>query len=238
MLSIDKTVEVLDALRYCNKHIIGIANDRVKHFYKIKHGMLAHMYRKPKSISGYRVKLNSIEIQLFGQHETKLFSISVTNDTCSTYTFHVPMSNKNIRAFDPDYFFRWNATSVIDELPKFPYESDGKELGDEETWMKYYSMLKVIAYSWDVINASEEKLTKLTKHPEKWKENWPSFVREFNKRFRDKYTLENDPDNPRKCKIIHCETGRCILHMWKFRAMKTNGYREYMTNLDRSIKWH
>lgn len=43
MLSEIKTVEVLDALRYCNKYMIGIDNDRVKHFYKIKHGMLAHL---------------------------------------------------------------------------------------------------------------------------------------------------------------------------------------------------
>lgn len=238
MLSEIKTVEVLDALRYCNKYMVGIDNDRVKHFYKIKHGMLAHMYRKPKSISGYHVKLDSIEIQHLGRQEVKLFSICVTNDTYRTYTFHVPMSNKNIKAFDPDYFFRWGSKSVIDELPTFPYESDGKEPGDVETWMKYYTMLKVIAYSWDVINASEEKLTKLTKHPEKWKENWPSFVKEFNKRFRNKYIIENDPDNERKCKIIHLGTGRCILHMWKFKAMKSNGYREYMTNIDRYIKWH
>lgn len=238
MLSETKTVEVLDALRYCNKYMLGIDNDRVKHFYKIKHGMLARMYRKPKSISGYRVKLDSIEIQHLGRQEVKLFSICVSNDTYRTYTFHVPMSNKNIRAFDPDYFFRWGSKSVIDELPTFPYESDGKEPGDPETWMKCYTMLKVIAYSWNVINASEEEMIKLTRYPQKWKENWTSFVKEFNKRFKNQYIIRESETDKRKCEIVRCHDDRVMYDIFKFKMMKGQAYINYMNRINKNIKWH
>lgn len=94
MLSIDKTIEILDALQYCNKHIIGIEKNYVSHFYKIKHSILAHIYKKPHIVEGHILKIEGIELQ----DECKLISILVENQF-SHYQFHIPICKKTCKQF-------------------------------------------------------------------------------------------------------------------------------------------
>lgn len=237
MLNLEKTTRLFDALQYCNKHIVGIEKDYVRHFYKIKHAILAHIYRKPNSINGYVANLNCIELQDCRDHTIELLSICVSNDT-KAYNFHVPFNNKNKRKFDPDYFYRWNERSVLDELPRQEYQGEPKESGDQTQWMEQYNVLKEIAYCWKILNRHEETMILATKHPEQWKQNWSMFVAAFNKRFKNQYIIRESETDEKKCEIIRYYDDRVMYDISKFKMMKGQAYINYMNRINKNIKWH
>ena len=237
MISNEKTTAILDALWYCNKYLVGIEKEYINHFYKIKHAILAHIYRKPKSISGYVANLNCVELQNCGDHTIELLSVSVSNDT-KIYNFHVPFNNKNKRKFDPDYFYRWNERSVLDELSRQEYESEPKENGDQTRWMEQYNVLKEIAYCWGILNRHEETMLLATKHPEQWKQNWSMFVAAFNKRFKKQYIIRESETDKQKCEIVRYYDDRVMYDISKFKIMKGQAYINYMSRINRNIEWH
>lgn len=237
MISNEKTTAILDALWYCNKYLVGIEKEYINHFYKIKHAILAHIYRKPNSISGYVANLNCIELQDCGDHTAELLSVSVSNDT-KTYNFHVPLNNKNKRKFDPDYFYRWNEISVLDELSRQEYQCDPKESGDQTQWMEQYNVLKEIAYCWGILNRHEEVMKLATKHPEQWKQYWSMFVVAFNKRFKKQYIIRESETDKRKCEIVRYHDDRVMYDIFKFKMMKGQAYINYMSRINRNIEWH
>ena len=237
MISNEKTTAILDALWYCNKYLVGIEKEYINHFYKIKHSILAHIYRKPNSISGYVANLNCIELQDCGNHTIELLSVSVSNDT-KTYNFHVPFSNKNKRKFDPDYFYRWNERSVLDELSRQEYQCEPKENCDQTQWMEQYNVLKEIAYCWGILNRHEEIMKLATKHPEQWKQNWSMFVTAFNKRFKKQYIIRESETDKKKCEIVRYHDDRVMYDIFKFKMMKGQAYINYMSRINRNIEWH
>ena len=237
MINNEKTTAILDALWYCNKHLVGIEKEYIKHFYKIKHSFLAHIYRKPNSISGYVANLNCIELQNCGDHTIELLSVSVSNDT-KTYNFHVPFNNKNKQKFDPNYFYKWNKRSVLDELSRQEYEGEPKENCDKTQWMKQYNMLKEIAYCWGIINRHEETMLLATKHPDQWKQYWPMFVVAFNKRFKNQYIIRESETDKKKCEIVRYRDDRVMYDIFKFKLMKDQAYINYMNRINRNIEWH
>lgn len=224
MLSIDKTVEILDALQYCNKHIIGIEKDYVSHFYKIKHSILAHIYKKPHIVEGHTLKIDGIELQ----DECKLISILVENQF-NHYQFHVPICKKTCKQF---------GLTGLDEICISPYQSSEKVEGDQNTWMKYYVIVKEIAYRWGELNSHEDKMKQAVKHPNEWKQNWPMFASAFNKRFKGKYIIREKYGAERRCEIVRVKDNRVMYDIFKFKVMKGNTYINLMNRIAKNIKWH
>lgn len=237
MISNEKTTAILNALWYCNKYLVGIEKEYINHFYKIKHAILAHIYRKPNSISGYVANLNCIELQYCKGRTIELLSVSVSNDT-KTYNFHVPFNNKNKRKFDPDYFFRWGERSVLDELSRQEYQGETKENGDQTQWMEQYNILKELAYRWKILNRHEDRMKLATKNPEQWKQNWSMFVAAFNKRFEKQYIIRESETDNKKCEIVRYYDKRVMYDVSKFKMMKGQAYINYMSRINRNIEWH
>lgn len=224
MLNLEKTTELLDALQYCNKHIVGIEKDYVSHFYKIKHAILAHIYKKPHILEGYTLKIDGIELA----NEGELLSIVVHNSYRS-YQFHVPISKKIRKQF---------GLTELDENCIGPYWASEKIEGNLATWMKCYALVREIAYRWHVLNPHEDRMKLATKYPNQWKQNWPMFVSAFNKRFKNKYLLRGYTDDKRKCEIIRLRDNRVMYCLWSFKLMKDCSYINYMNRIDKNIKWH
>ena len=95
MLNLEKTTELFDALQYCNKHIVGIEKDYVSHFYKIKHAILAYIYKNPGIIEGYTLKIDGMETS----NEGELLSITIKGDL-QRYQFLVPLHIKHVNSSD------------------------------------------------------------------------------------------------------------------------------------------
>ncbi len=226
MLNVIQTTNLLDALHYCNKYIIDIDKDLTKHFYKIKHAILGYIYNKPTIIEGYELKITGIEVHNH-YNSTNLLCIAINGPM--NYEFHVPFNNKVKKQFN---------LNNIDNIDINSYSGNSKETGDLETWMKYYTIVKEIAYRWHVLNPYEDKMAIATRYPNQWKQNWSMFVAAFNKRFKNKYIIQDDPIDKRRCEIIRIKDGTIMYNIFKFKLMKDCTYINYMNRIDKKIKWH
>lgn len=224
MLNLEKATRIFDALQYCNKHIVGIEKDYVSHFYKIKHAILAHIYKKPHTLEGYTLKIDGMETS----NEGELLSITI-NSELQCYKFHVPFRRKTCKQF---------GLANCDVNCIGPYWTSEKIGGDLATWMQCYALVREIAYSWRVLNPHEDRMKLATKEPNKWKQNWSMFVSAFNKRFKNKYLLRGCTDDKRKCEIIRLRDNRVMYCIWCFKLMKDCSYINYMNQIDKKIKWH
>ena len=224
MLNLEKTTELFDALQYCNKHIVGIEKDYVSHFYKIKHVILANIYKKPHILEGYTLKIDGVETS----NEGELLSITIKS-TLKCYQFHVPLHKKTRKQF---------GLVECDVNCIGPYWASEKIEGDLPTWMNYYALVREIAYRWHVLNPYEDRMKLATKEPNKWKQNWSMFVSAFNKRFKNKYLLRGYTDDKRKCEIVRLRDNHVMYCIWCFKLMKDCSYINYMNRIDKKIKWH
>ena len=224
MLNLEKTTELLDALQYCNKHIVGIEKAYVSHFYKIKHAILAHIYKKPHILEGYTLKIDGMETS----NEGELLSITIKSEL-QCYKFHVPFRRKTCKQF---------GLADCDVNCIGPYWASEKIGGDLATWMQCYALVREIAYNWRVLNPHEDRMKLATKYPNQWKQNWLMFVSAFNKRFKNKYLLRGCTDDKRKCEIIRLRDNRVMYCIWCFKLMKDCSYINYMNRIDKKIKWH
>lgn len=224
MLNLEKTTEFLDALQYCNKHIVGIEKDYVSHFYKIKHAILAGIYKNPGIIQGYTLKIDGIETS----NEGELLSISIKS-ALKLYQFHVPLHKKTRKQFE---------LTECDETSIGSYRASEKIEGDLPTWMNYYVLVREIAYRWHVLNPYEDRMKLATKYPDQWRQNWPIFVSAFNKRFKNKYLLRECANDKKECKIIRLRDNRVMYYLRCFKLMKRCSYINYMNRIDKNIKWH
>ena len=224
MLNLEKSTKLFDALQYCNKHIVGIEKDYVSHFYKIKHAILAHIYKKPHIIEGYTLKINGVETS----NEGELLSIIVNNSSRS-YQFHVPLHKKTRKQFE---------LAECDENCIGPYWASEKIKGNLSKWMTYYIRIKEIVYSWHVLNPHEDKMKQAVKHPNEWKQNWPMFASAFNKRFRGQYIIREKCGTERRCDIVRVRDNRVMYDIFKFKVMKGNAYINLMNRIGKKIKWH
>jgi hypothetical protein len=224
MLNLEKATRLFDALQYCNKHIVGIEKDYVSHFYKIKHAILAHIYKKPHILEGYTLKIDGMETS----NEGELLSITIKSEL-QCYKFHVPFRRKTCKQF---------GLADCDVNCIGPYWASEKIGGDLATWMQCYALVREIAYSWRVLNPHEDRMKLATKYPNQWKQNWLMFVSAFNKRFKNKYLLRGCTDDKRKCEIIRLRDNRVMYCLWCFKLMKDCSYINYMNQIDKKIKWH
>lgn len=223
MLNVIQTTDLLDALHYCNKHIISIEKDYVSHFYKIKHAILAYIYKNPSIIQGYTLKINGMETS----NEGELLSITVKS-TYKCYQFHVPLHNKTRKQF---------GLAECDVNCIGPYWASEKIEGDRLEWINCYVSIREIAYRWHVLNSYEDRMKLAAKEPNKWKQNWSMFVSAFNKRFKNKYLLRGYADDKRKCEIIRLRDNCVMYCIWSFKFMKDCAYINYMNRIDKNIKW-
>lgn len=224
MLNLEKTTELFDALQYCNKHIKGIEKDYVSHFYKIKHAILACIYKNPSIIQGYTLKIDGMETS----NEGELLSITIKS-THKCYQFHVPLHNKTRKQFG---LVEYDVNCIG------PYWASEKIEGDRFIWINCYVLIREIAYRWHVLNQYEDRMKLATKEPNKWKQNWSMFVSAFNKRFKNKYLLRGYTDDKRKCEIVRLRDNRVMYCIWCFKLMKDCSYINYMNRIDKNIKWH
>lgn len=224
MLNLEKSTKLFDALQYCNKHIVGIEKDYVSHFYKIKHAILAHIYKKPQIIEGYTLNIDGMETS----NEGELLSITIKS-THKCYQFHVPLHKKTRKQF---------GLAEGDENCIGPYWASEKIEGDRLVWINCYVLIREIAYRWHVLNPHEDRMKLATKYPNQWKQNWSMFVSAFNKRFKNKYLLREYADDKRKCEIIRLRDNRVMYCIWSFKLMKDCTYINYMNRIDKNIKWH
>lgn len=224
MINLEKATRIFDALQYCNKHIVGIEKDYVSHFYKIKHAILAHIYKKPHILEGYTLKIDGMETS----NEGELLSITIKSEL-QCYKFHVPFRRKTCKQF---------GLANCDVNCIGPYWASEKIGGDLATWMQCYALVREIAYSWRVLNPHEDRMKLATKYPNQWKQNWLMFVSAFNKRFKNKYLLREYTDDKRKCEIIRLRDNRVMYCLWCFKLMKDCSYINYMNQIDKKIKWH
>lgn len=223
-MNIEQTTELFDALQYCNKHIKGIEKDYVNHFYKIKHAILAHIYKKPHIIEGYTLKIDGIELA----NEGELLSI-IVNNSYRSYQFHVPINKKIRKQFE---------LTELDDICIGPYWASEKIEGNLSKWLIYYISVREIAYRWHVLNSHEDMMKLAAKYPDQWKQNWWMFLSAFNKRFKNKYLLRNCVDDKRKCEIIRLKDNKILYCMSIFKFMNEHAYINYMNRIDKSIKWH
>ena len=224
MLNLEKTTKLLDALQYCNKHIVGVEKNYVRHFYKIKHAILAHIYKTPHILEGYTLKIDGIELA----NEGELLSIIVDNSDRS-YQFHVPLHKKTRKQF---------GLTELDENCIGPYWASEKIEGDRFVWINCYVLVREMAYRWHVLNPHEDKMKLATKYPDQWKQNWLMFVSAFNKRFKNEYLLRGCPDDKRKCEIIRLRDNRVMYCIRCFKLMEDHAYINYMNRIDKKIKWN
>lgn len=223
MLNVIQTTDLLDAIHYCNKHTVGIEKDYVSHFYKIKHAILACIYKNPSIIQGYTIKIDGMETS----NEGELLSITIKGDL-QRYQFHVPLYKKTCKQF---------GLSECDVNCIGPYWASEKIKGNLSKWMTYYMRIKEIAYRWHLLNVHEDRMKLATKDPDKWKQNWLMFMSAFNKRFKNKYSLRGCTDDKRKCEIIRLRDNRVMYCIWSFKLMKDCAYINYMNRIDKNIKW-
>ena len=208
MLNIEKSTRLFDALQYCNKHIVGIEKDYVSHFYKIKHAILACIYKNPSIVQGYTLKIDGMETS----NEGELLSITIKS-THKCYQFHVPLHKKTRKQF---------GLVECDVNCIGPYWASEKIEGDLPTWMNYYALVREIAYRWHVLNPHEDKMKQAVKHPNEWKQNWPMFASAFNKRFRGQYIIREKCGTERRCEIVRVRDNRVMYDIFKFKVMKGN----------------
>ena len=227
MLNVIQTTDLLDALHYCNKYIVNIDKELTKHFYKIKHAILGYIYNKPTIIEGYELKITGIEANEFiHDNRNKLLCIAINGPM--NYEFHVPLNSKVKKQFN---------LNNIDNIDINSYPGNSKETGDLETWMKYYTIVKEIAYRWHVLNPHEDKMAIASRYPDRWKQNWNMFATAFNKRFKNKYIIQDDIIDKKRCEIIRIKDGTIMYNIVKFKLMNDCAYINYMNRIDKNIKW-